>query len=134
MRGETTRSTSARTGKTAGGGAPFLRRRARFRPYALGVGALMNIVPKLTLALVGGMCVVLAANGYTRVKREVEVYEADRKRDHERMGRALAVAVTSLWRGQGQGAAMANIDEVNAQFTRIRIRWLDRSRSYQINL
>jgi signal transduction histidine kinase len=40
----------------------------------------MRIVPKLTLALVGGMCVVLGINGYFRVRRETEAFEAERLR------------------------------------------------------
>jgi two-component system, NtrC family, sensor kinase len=94
----------------------------------------MNIVPKLTLALVTGMCFVLAANGYLRVRREVGMFEADRARDHEMIGRSLAAAVTSVWRSEGEEPAMASIEEVNRHFSQINIRWLARARLAEVHL
>lgn len=94
----------------------------------------MNVVPKLTLALVTGMCFVLAANGYRRVRREVGMFEADRARDHAMIGRSLAAAVTSVWRSEGEAPAMASIGEVNRHFSQINIRWLDRTQVSDVHL
>ena len=70
----------------------------------------MKIVPKLTLALIAGTCVILSANGYVRVGREVRFFEADRLRDHEMIGRALCASATSVWKAEGEGPALASVD------------------------
>jgi two-component system NtrC family sensor kinase len=84
----------------------------------------MKIVPKLTLSLVAGTCLILGANGYLRVRREVTLFEADRLRDHEMIGRSLSAAASSVWKAEGEGPALASIDAVNRHFSRIHIRWL----------
>lgn len=84
----------------------------------------VKIIPKLTLALVGGTCVVLAVNGYLRVKRERTYFEADRVRDHEMIGRSLGAAAAAVWKADGEQAAIHAIDAVNSHFTTIQIRWV----------
>jgi signal transduction histidine kinase len=84
----------------------------------------VKIIPKLTLALVGGTCVVLALNGYLRVQRERAFYEADRLRDHEMIGRSLGEAAAAVWKSDGQRAAVDAVDAVNRHFTKIQIRWV----------
>lgn len=84
----------------------------------------MKIVPKLTLALIAGTCLILAANGYVRVRREVTFFEADRLRDHEMIGRALSAAASSVWKAEGRGPALASVDAVNLHFDRIRVHFI----------
>jgi signal transduction histidine kinase len=86
----------------------------------------MKLVPKLTLALVTAMCCVLAVNGYFRVRREVGYVEADRVRDHEMVGRALAASFAAIWRSEGRDSAMSVIDEAEGRFS-MTIRWVDAS-------
>ncbi len=93
----------------------------------------MKIVPKLTLSLVAGTCVILAVNGYLRVRREVTLFEADRLRDHEMIGRSLAAAATSVWKAEGQGPALASVDAVNQHFGRIHIHWVASERAQHID-
>ncbi len=83
----------------------------------------MKIVPKLTLALVTGTCLILTANGYLRVRRERRYFEADRVRDHEMIGRSLEATAAAVWKSDGEEAAIHAIDAVNSHFTTIRIRW-----------
>jgi signal transduction histidine kinase len=87
----------------------------------------MKLVPKLTLALVTAMCCVLAVNGYFRVRREVGYVEADRARDHEMVGRALAASFAAIWRSEGRDSAMNVVDEAEGHFS-MTIRWVDASR------
>jgi signal transduction histidine kinase len=84
----------------------------------------VKITPKLTLALVGGTCAVLALNGYLRVQRERAFYEADRLRDHEMIGRSLGAAAAAVWKSDGERAAVDAVDAVNRHFTKIQIRWV----------
>jgi signal transduction histidine kinase len=86
--------------------------------------ASMKIVPKLTLALVTGICLVLSVNGYFRVKREVRIFESDRRHDHEMIGRSLGAAVASIWRTEGRSAAMSTLDAVNQHFDQIHVRFI----------
>lgn len=83
----------------------------------------MKIIPKLTLALVTGTCLILLANGYLRVRREVAFFEADRLRDHEMIGRTLGASVAAVWRSEGEEPALQSIDAVTQHFTRIQVRW-----------
>jgi len=85
----------------------------------------MRVVPKLTLALFCASSIVLAVNGWLRVRREVAYFEATRSRDHEMIGRSLAATVAAVWRSDGREPALATVAAVNEHFTRIHIRWLD---------
>ncbi len=84
----------------------------------------MKIVPKLTLALVGGICAILALNGALRVSRERGYFEADRLRDHELIGRSVGAAVSAVWRSDGEQAALRTIEAVNSHFTSVQIRFV----------
>ncbi len=94
----------------------------------------MRIVPKLTLALVAGTCVILAINGYFRVRREVAFFESDRMRDHEMIGRSLGAAVSAMWTTEGRTAAIKTVNAVNGHFKRIHIRWLDAEQVSEMNI
>jgi len=84
----------------------------------------MKIVPKLTAALMLGTCAILGVNGYLRIRREVAAFEADRRRDHEMIGRSLAAATSAAWQLDGEPGALASVEAANKPFARIRIRWL----------
>ncbi|HEY1696092.1 MAG TPA: ATP-binding protein [Polyangiaceae bacterium] len=84
----------------------------------------MKIIPKLTLALVAGTCLVLGVNGFLRVKRERGYFEADRSRDHAMIGRSLETAAAAVWKSDGRTAALAAIDEVSRHSSTVHIRWV----------
>ncbi len=84
----------------------------------------MKIVPKLTLALVGGTCAILALNGALRVSRERRYFEAERLRDHELIGRSVGAAVSAVWRSDGEQAALRTIEAVTSRFTSMQIRFV----------
>lgn len=94
----------------------------------------MKIIPKLTLALVGGTCVILAVNGYLRVQRERTYFEADRIRDHEMIGRSLGSAAAAVWKSDGEQAAIDAIDAVNRHFTSIEIHWIASDQSAALSV
>lgn len=84
----------------------------------------MKIIPKLTAALVAGMCAILGVNGLLRVRRERRFFEADRIRDHEMVGRSLEVAAAAVWKAEGEMAAIQAIDAVSRHSKNVRIRWI----------
>jgi two-component system, NtrC family, sensor kinase len=95
----------------------------------------MRLVPKLTLALMIATCIILAGNGYFRVRREVAFFEADRLHAHEMIGRSLAAAVAAVWKSEGEGAALQSIKAVDEHFTRVHIKWVgaDQTDALHIN-
>ncbi len=85
----------------------------------------MRLVPKLTIALVAGTLIVLAANGCLRVRREVAVLQTDRVRDHALVGRALGAAVAAVWRSDGRQEALRVVDGANEHAGIVHMRWVD---------
>jgi len=84
----------------------------------------MRLVHKLSVGFMIGTSAILAVNGLLRVRREVAVFQADRVRDHDLIGRALAASVEAVWSSQGETQAMRLIDAANTGEAKIRIRWV----------
>ncbi len=84
----------------------------------------MKLVPKLSFAFIGTVSIVLAANGYFRVRREVALFDSDRVRDDVLMEEALASAVETVWKSDGRDAALSMIDKASAREGRVRMRWV----------
>ena len=84
----------------------------------------MKLVQKLTLALILGISVVLAANGYFRVRREVALFQSERVRDHKLVGLALGAAFGALWRAEGEAHARAMLEQASAREDKLAIRWV----------
>jgi signal transduction histidine kinase len=82
----------------------------------------MRLVPKLTLAFVAGMSLILTGNAYFRVKRELAFFESDHVLADQLVARALAPAVAAIWKAEGRDSAMALIAQANAA-SRLRVRW-----------
>ena len=84
----------------------------------------MKLVQKLTLALILGISVVLAFNGYFRVRREVALFQSERSREHKLVGLALSAAFAAVWRAEGQGHALAMLEQASAREDEMSIRWV----------
>ncbi len=83
----------------------------------------MKIVPKLTVALVAGMCIVLGINGYIRVTRETRALEDERLRRHAVIARAVRTAVRATWKVDGEEAALATLEATVARHGPIDANW-----------
>ena len=77
----------------------------------------MKLVWKTTLAMLFGICIVLAGHGYLRVVREISFIRADMTRDHFKLGQAFSEAVDHLWRAKGKPGALQLIEDANAART-----------------
>jgi two-component system NtrC family sensor kinase len=84
----------------------------------------MRLVQKLSLAFLLGTTAILATNGLLRVRREVALFQADRQRDHDLIGRTVGASVAAVWRSEGASHAMSLLDAANRGDRRIRIRWV----------
>ena len=85
----------------------------------------MKLASKLILSMVIGSAVVLSANAYYRVRRELAAFDQDMRQDHEILGQVLSRAVTSVWRSSGREAAMRVLAAATPGLERVRVRWLD---------
>ncbi|MCC6750619.1 MAG: HAMP domain-containing protein [Deltaproteobacteria bacterium] len=84
----------------------------------------MKLARKLTLALVLGMCAVLAVHSYLRVQREVDYFQEDMKRDHLAIGHAFGAAVAEAWRNSGEDRALEIVEYAGKQEIRVKVRWV----------
>jgi two-component system NtrC family sensor kinase len=84
----------------------------------------MKLVPKLNLAFIAGVSVILAANGYLRVRREVALFESDRVRDDVVIGETLGAAVETVWRSEGPARALTMVRQADAKQGRVHVRWV----------
>src|SRR5262245_32850959 len=85
----------------------------------------MKLALKLSLFLVLGMCVVLAADSAINIRRELGLQLADTRHDQHVTGQALAGAYTDMWRSGGHAEALAMIERANLATGRRYVRWVD---------
>jgi signal transduction histidine kinase len=70
------------------------------------------------------MSLILGANAWIRLAREVRVFETDVERDHVTLGRGIRAPVLEVWRREGEGKALQLIDAANTEEADILIRWV----------
>lgn len=84
----------------------------------------MKLVPKLSIAFMAGVSLILAANGYLRVRREIALFESDHIRDDIQIGKTLAAAVATVWLTDGPARALSLVKQADGQEGRVRVRWV----------
>ncbi|MCC6524002.1 MAG: HAMP domain-containing histidine kinase [Polyangiaceae bacterium] len=87
----------------------------------------MKLAVRLAAMLTVALAAILAFNGYSRVERELEVFDEDDQRDHETVGRALGSAVEHTWRAEGEAGVRALLERAShaEHGLRARLVWLD---------
>jgi two-component system, NtrC family, sensor kinase len=84
----------------------------------------MKLVPKLTVALVLGMCLVLGVNGLLRVQRETAAFERERAARHQRAATAVRAAMAAAWDFEGERGALRIMNAIANGFPAIDARWV----------
>lgn len=84
----------------------------------------MRLALKVVLSTVLGTLLVMIAFGYFRARREMSVFDADMRKDHQLIGATLGVCVASTWAAVGQLQALELIQRANADRPGIRIGWI----------
>lgn len=79
----------------------------------------------MILATLAGMALVLAANAYFRMAREMELFERDMIQDHAVLGRTLADAMVRLWEDRGRAEALRLLENASTADGRFTVRWVD---------
>ena len=87
----------------------------------------MRLTVKIIVAAVLGILVVLGVSAWTRVLREIALFESQMRFDADLLGRTVAGAAARVWSTVGQAQALDVIDDANARQRRVAIRfvWLE---------
>ena len=84
----------------------------------------MKLAPKLTLALVLVMVVVLAGDASIRVWRVRRLLEDDIRTDEHNTGIVLSSAMAEVWEVEGQDRAFQVLRDANLNAPKVRARWV----------
>jgi len=85
----------------------------------------MRLARKLILSMVLGLTVVLAANAFYRVRRELAAFDQDMKQDHQVLAQVLESAVTAVWDSKGRDSALQLIARTKSPSNMLHIRWVE---------
>ncbi len=85
----------------------------------------MRLARKLILSMVVCLTVVLSANAFYRVRRELAAFDKDMQQDHQVLAQVLAGSVTAVWTSKGREAAMQLIAATKPPSKALHIRWVD---------
>jgi signal transduction histidine kinase len=85
----------------------------------------MRLARRLTIWLLLAIGGVFAADTYLTGRLYADLYDADVRRDHRVLGRALSLAVATAWRDHGEAYALALVDKTNERESQVHIRWVD---------
>ncbi|MFH1435562.1 MAG: ATP-binding protein [Pseudomonadota bacterium] len=85
----------------------------------------MRLTFKLSIAIAIGIVLIFSVDGYLRIRRQVQTFENDMKRDHAVMGRALATAISEIWTAGGKDEALDLLEKVNKKNRKIELRWIE---------
>lgn len=84
----------------------------------------MKLARKLALAFLAAIVLALVAQGYARVHADIDLYEADIRRDHRAMGRTLLAGIREVWKLHGETSALQVLEEANGAFSTVQFRWI----------
>jgi len=83
---------------------------------------------KLTIKIMGliflGIIVLLAVDGYISVKREINLFDNDMKRNAHLLGKTVKELTLDTWHEAGQNQALKLIKRVDKEENHMRIRWV----------
>jgi len=85
----------------------------------------MRLVLKLTIAIVLAITAVMAANGYARIRRELQALESDAKNDHLVLARAVAWSLQAEAHRRDTAHALELLRQINEEDPQIEVAWVD---------
>ena len=86
----------------------------------------MKLTLKLSFILLIGILILLLFDGYYRIIRASEFFEADMRNDHAAYGTALARAISEVWYFEGKEEALKMVRRINKQTEQVKIVWRER--------
>jgi signal transduction histidine kinase len=85
----------------------------------------MKLARKLILSMVIGLTVLLSANTYYIMRRELGLFDQDMEQDHAVLGQVLGNAVATLWATHGREQAIKVVASIRPPSQMLRVQWLD---------
>jgi two-component system NtrC family sensor kinase len=79
---------------------------------------------KISAATALGICVILIVHGYTRVNREIALFENDVQSDHALLGRAVAIMSSAATERMGAERGLELVEDLNFRESRVEIGWV----------
>jgi two-component system, NtrC family, sensor kinase len=79
---------------------------------------------KISAATALGICVILITHGYTRVNREIALFESDVQSDHRLLGRAVAIMASAATDRMGAERGLEIVEDLNFRESRVEIKWI----------
>jgi two-component system NtrC family sensor kinase len=84
----------------------------------------MKLTLKLTFVIAVAVCVVLGITGYLRVRREIQLFETDTRRDHDILGQALSASIAEVYKLQGEQLARDIVAHANPPGNPVHVSWV----------
>ena len=87
----------------------------------------MRLTVKLSLALLPGILVVLAASEYLEMRRDIAAFNVDSRRDNLLIGSLVTQTIDAVWNIGGYDRAIEMLRQMQSGPThRHHLRWLER--------
>jgi two-component system, NtrC family, sensor kinase len=83
----------------------------------------MKLARNLTLFVMLGAVLVLALYAWASTRREIALFDADMRRDHESLGRTLAGSAAAVWQANGPGRAAELVRRAGSEGDLV-VRWI----------
>src|SRR5689334_1143920 len=84
----------------------------------------MRLTLKLLLALTVAAVIILGIGSVLRMRRELDLFATDTRRDDEFIAQVLARAVGDAWKAGGEPAAEAIVRDTKLTAKHLRVRWV----------
>lgn len=95
----------------------------------------MRLANKFTLALMAGTTLVLAANSYLHIRRQNEQFDADMRRDHLLLARAIEAALNRHFAVGGSDAEARSLARaVAAKESTVEIQWVPEASASELGI
>ncbi len=84
----------------------------------------MKLAFKVISFLIIGFIVIIAADGYISIQREIDLFDSNMKNKAKLLGHALKELISDVWHTSGQERAISLLNDVNKGEHQIFIRWV----------
>jgi signal transduction histidine kinase len=84
----------------------------------------MKLTRTLTLFVMVGAVLVLTLYAWVSARREIALFDADMRRDHQTLGRAVAGAAAAVWRASGPERAAELVQLADRSEDELTVRWV----------
>jgi len=84
----------------------------------------MKLTVKFVSLIVLAVVVVVAWEGYSSVRREIQLFDSDMRRDAHLLGRSLKIVLTDVWKSDGAERALKLVEDTNDREHLVQIRWV----------